>query len=353
MDSPFFGVRPAGWIRDDPAGQAARLLDWAELADDHGFDVLYVGDRLLSKAGGPGLAVYEAPMIDPFVLLSAMAARTKRIRLAPLIAVVPFRHPAQLAKTTASLDVVSNGRFIFGAGSGWSDAELRMFDIDRKRRGVQMEEGINFIRRLWAGETITEDGEFWQLDGVRVTPAPVQEPGPPVWLASFAPDDAVTWAGTFGGGQRRALERIGRVADGWAPLTYSAGHKVQLSPDQFAEGWRIISESASAAGRDPDAISIIYPHWIEIVDSEEDRRACEEGLARFFPGSYEDGQATYLIGTAEEIAERIHAHTSKLPRVDGYLFTSITERPGQLEAISEHLKPLMKSRSGQTLDQTI
>lgn len=343
MGSPFFGVRPAGWIRDDPAGQAARLLDWAVLADDLGFDVAYVGDRLLSKAGGPGLAVYEAPMIEPFVLLSAMAARTKRIRLAPLIAVVPFRHPAQLAKITASLDVVSGGRFILGAGSGWSDPELRMFNIDRKRRGRQMEEGIGFIRRLWQGETVTEDGEFWQLDGVRVTPAPVQEPGPPVWLASFAPDDAVTWSGTMSGGQRRALERIGRVADGWAPLTYSAGHKTQLSPDQFAEGWRIISEAATAAGRDPGAISILYPHWIEIVESDEDRRACEEGLARFFPGTYEEGQATYLIGTPEEIADRVREHTAKLPRVDGYLFTSITERPGQLETIAKRLRPLLEN----------
>lgn len=352
VGSPFFGVRPAGWIGDDPAGQAARLLDWAALADDLGFDVLYVGDRLLSKAGGADLAVYEAPMIDPFVLLSAMAARTERIRLASLVAVIPFRHPATLAKITASLDVVSNGRFVLGAGSGWSDAELRMFDIDRKRRGRQMEEGLGFIRRLWSGETITEDGEFWQLDGVRVTPAPIQAPGPPVWLASFAPDDAVTWSGTMSGGQRRALERIGRVADGWAPLTYSAGHKIQLSTDQFAEGWRIISDSATAAGRDPDGISIIYPHWIEIVDSDEDRRACEEGLARFFPGTYEEGQATYLIGTAEEIAERIREHTSELPRVDGYLFTSITERPAQLEAISQTLEPLLKNDSGQTLDQT-
>jgi alkanesulfonate monooxygenase SsuD/methylene tetrahydromethanopterin reductase-like flavin-dependent oxidoreductase (luciferase family) len=218
-----------------------------------------------------------------------------------------------------------------------------MFGIDRKRRGRQMEEGIDFIRRLWQGEEITEDGEFWQLDGVRVTPEPVQEPGPPVWLASFAPDDAVTWSGTMGGGQRRALERIGRIADGWAPLTYSAGHKTQLSPDQFAEGWRIISESATAAGRDPDSISILYPHWIEVVESEEDRRACEEGLARFFPGTYEEGQATYLIGTAEEIAERVRAHTAALPRVDGYLFTSITERPGQLQTIAERVRPLLEN----------
>ena len=346
MKAPFFGVRPAGWINQDPAERAATLLRWATLADGLRFDVLFVGDRLLATAGGSGMAVYDAPMIDPFVLLSAMAARTSRIRLAPLVAIVPFRHPASLAKLTASLDVVSGGRFVFGAGSGWSDAELRMFAIDRRARGRQMEEGLRLIRRLWQGETITEEGEFWSLDGVRVTPAPVQEPGPPVWLASFAPDDAVTWSGSMSGGQRRALERIGRIADGWVPLTYSAGHKCQLSPEQLGAGWEIVATSASAAGRRPAEIDAIYAHWIEIVDSDADRAACRQALARFFPGTWDEARATYLIGTADEIAERVRAHTARLPRVDGYLFTSISERPEQLERIAAELRPLLGDEAG-------
>lgn len=341
MKAPFFGVRPAGWITDEPGERAASLLRWAALADALGFDVVFVGDRLLATAGGSDLAVYDAPMIDPFVLLSAMAARTSRIRLAPLVAVVPFRHPASLAKLTASLDVVSDGRFVLGAGSGWSDAELRMFSIDRRARGRQMEEGLNFIRRLWSGETITEAGEFWTLDGVRVTPAPIQEPGPPVWLASFAPDDAVTWAGSISGGQRRALERIGRVADGWVPLTYSAGHKCQLSPEQLGAGWELVAASAQGADRDPAEIDVMYAHWVEIVDSEVERTACQEALRRFFPGSWEEALKTYLIGTAEEIAERVVTHTARLPRVDGYLFTSMSERPEQLERIAAELRPLL------------
>lgn len=341
--TPFFGVRPAGWMgEEDPAGQARAMLDWAEHADGLGFDVIYVGERLLAKAGSAGMAVYDAPMLEPFVLLSAMSARTSRVRLAPLITVVPFRHPAAMAKLTACLDVVSGGRFVFGAGSGWSEGELAMFGVDRRRRGRQMEEGIDFVRRLWTGETITEEGEFWKLDGVRVLPQPVQRPGPPVWLASFAPDDAVTWSGSISGGQLRALQRIGRVADGWVPLTYSAGHKRQLSPEQFAEGWRLIDEAARDAGRDSAGIDIIYAHWIEVVRDDAERRIAEEGLARFFPGSFEDARATYLIGTVEEIAERVRAHTAQLPRVDGYLFTSISEHPAQLEAIAGELRPLLQ-----------
>lgn len=344
-DTPFFGVRPAGWLGDAPAAYAASILDWAEEAERLGFDVLFVGDRLLASAhSGQGLAVYDSAMLDPFVILSAVAGRTERLRLATLVAIVPFRHPASMAKLTSSLDVVSNGRFVLGAGSGWSDPELRMFGLDRRTRGRQMEEGLRFIRRLWADETITEEGEFWNLDGVRVSPAPVQEGGPPVWLGSFAPDDAVTWSGSLSGGQRRALERIGRIGDGWVPLTYSSGHKAQLSGEQLAQGWEIIAGTASEAGRDPAAIDVIYPHWIAIVRNDEERAACERGLERYFPGSYEDACATYLIGTAEEIAERIREQSRLLERIDGYLFTPIVEEAWQLEAIATELKPLLASR---------
>jgi probable F420-dependent oxidoreductase len=342
--SPFFGARPAGWLGENAGDQTAALLDWSVTAEELGFDVLFVGDRLLASAHGEqGLAVYDAAMLDPFVTLAAIAARTQRIRLAPLVTVVPFRHPASLAKLTASLDILSRGRFVFGAGSGWSAPELEMFGIDRKRRGLQLEEGIGLIRRLWSGETVTANGEFWELNGVRVLPRPVQIPGPPVWLGSFAPDDAATWSGSMSPAQTRALARVGRIADGWVPLTYSAGYKRQLSPDQLAQGWQIITEAAVGAGRDPSRIDLIYAHWIAIVRNDSERKAAEAGLARFFPGSYEDARETYLIGTPEEIAQRIRAQTGALERIDGYLFTPIPEGTDQLEAIASELRPLLET----------
>lgn len=340
--NPFFGVRPAGWLGEDAGDAAVQILAWAETAERLRFDVLFVGDRLLAAARGEqGLAVYDAAMLDPFVLLSAIAARTTRIRVAPLVTVVPFRHPASLAKLTASVDILSGGRFVFGAGAGWSAPELELFGIDRARRGAQLEEGIRLIRRLWTGETVTERGEFWTLDGVRVLPRPVQDPGPPVWLGSFAPDDAVTWSGGMSAAQARALARVGRIADGWVPLTYSAAFKRQLSGEQLANGWQVVAEGAERAGRDPREIDIIYAHWIAIVRDDTERRACEAGLAKFFPGSYDDARATYLIGTPTEIAEHIRAHTDALARVDGYLFTPISEGEGQLDAIASELRPLL------------
>lgn len=335
-------MRPAGWLADDPGVHAAAILDWAVEAERLGFDVLFVGDRLLATAAGErGLAVYDSAMLDPYVLLAGVAARTTRLRVAPLVTVVPFRHPASLAKLTASLDVLSGGRFVFGAGSGWSAPELRMFGVDRKRRGAQMEEAIGVIRRLWAGETVTQDGEFWQLEGVRVLPAPVQQPGPPVWLGGFAPDDEALWSGKLTAAHIRGLERTGRIADGWVPLTYSAGFKRQLAPKQVRRAWDVVAAAAAGSGRAGDAVQMIYAHWIAIVESESDRRACEAGLARFFPGSYSDARATYLIGTRAEIVERINAHTRELERVDGYLFTPIVESIEQLQGVAEDIRPAL------------
>lgn len=328
-------------MRGDSSG-APELIAWAQAAEEFGFDVVYVGDRLLSSAQtAEGQPVYDAAMLDPFVLLAAISAKTERIRLATFVTIVPFRHPTALAKLTASLDVVSGGRFVFGVGAGWSAPELRLFGVDPRRRGAQLEEGLRFIRQLWNGDAVSEAGEFWNLDGARVSPPPVQEPGPPVWVGSFRPDDEGLWAGGIPAGQQRVLARVGRIADGWVPAVYSPSFKRQLSADQLARAWEIIAEGAVKAGRDPASIEIIYPHWVAIVESERDRRAAEAGLAKYFEGSYADGQRTYLIGTSEEIAERVLAQTSKLDRVDGYLFTAITGGQDQLDAIATKLRPLL------------
>jgi probable F420-dependent oxidoreductase len=340
---PFVGVRPSGWLGPDPAPQVREILAWAEHADELGFDVLFVGDRLLAAVGDGVNPVYDAAMLEPFVTLAAIAARTERIRLATLVAVVPYRHPAVLAKVTASLDVISDGRAVLGAGSGWNKTELAMFGVDERRRGRQMEDGLRLIRRLWEGEAITEEGEFWTLEGIRVDPMPVQRPGPPVWLGSFKPNDIAEWQGEVTDSQRRALSRVGRVADGWAPLTYSVVSRAQIDGRQLASSWEVIAESAAEAGRDASAIEIIYAHWMAIVRNDAERAACERVLARYFPGTYEEARETYLIGTPEEIVERIRTTTAPLERVDGYLFTPISDDTEQLDAIAEEIRPRLSA----------
>jgi probable F420-dependent oxidoreductase len=336
--TPFVGTRPSGWLGSDPTAQIREILRWARYAEELGFDVFFVGDRLLAAVKHGEDRVYDAAMLDPFVLLSAVAAQTSKIRLATLVAVVPYRHPASMAKITASLDVVSGGRFILGAGSGWNQTELEMYGVDPRKRGRQMEEGLKLIRRFWDGEEITEDGEFWKLDGIRIAPTPDRPP--PIWLGSFIPTDVVPeWSGEVTDKQRRALSRVGRAADGWAPLSYSVVNCTRITGKQFAASWDVVAEAAEDAGRDPGKIDIIYAHWIAVVRDEAERVACERVLSRFFPGSYEEARKTYLIGTPDEIIEQIQATTSSLERVDGYLFTPLNDEKAQLQAIAEEIRP--------------
>jgi probable F420-dependent oxidoreductase len=341
--TPFVGARPSGWLGGDPTTQIREILDWAVYAEELGFDVFYVGDRLLAAVASGENRVYESSMLDPFVLLSGVAARTSKIRLATLVAVVPYRHPASLAKITASLDVLSGGRFILGAGSGWNRTELAMYGVDYATRGKRMEEGLKLVRRLWDGEAITEATEFWDLDGIRVTPTP--DRAPPIWLGSFRPTDIVPdWNGEIDDRIRRALSRVGRLADGWVPVLYSGVNQTRMSGKQFAASWDVISEAAEAAGRDPEKIEIIFAHWVAIVRDQAERAACERVLARFFPGTYEEARNTYLIGTPEEILEQIRSMTSELNRIDGYLFTPLNDDKTQLQAISEEIRrPLLAS----------
>jgi len=339
----FFGARPSGWLTDRPAEQAADIIAWAERAEEMGFDVVYVGDRLLASAKTTeDVSTYQGTMLEPFVLLSAIAARTRRVRLATLVHPIPFRHPAQMAKLTASLDIISNGRLIVGAGSGWSPAELAMLHVDPKRRGVQMEVGLRLLRQFWTGAGVRGDGEFWDFDEVRVSPIPVQQPGPPVWFASISPEDGHNWSGELSATLQRVHERIGRIGDGWAPLTYSAAHHTQIPAAKLLACWNAIAAGAEAAGRNPDDIDIIYPHWMAIVRNGDERRNTEETLSRFFPGDYDEARKTYLIGTPDEIAEQIRSHTALLPRVDGYLFTPISDDPEQLELIQTELRPRLE-----------
>ena len=126
-----------------------------------GFDGLFVGDRLLPAAVGSehsSGAVYGASMLEATTTLAALAAVTERMLLGPLVMVVPYRHPIQLAKTVATLDVISSGRLVLGVGLGWNETEFTALELDRSRRAPDFEESLDICRALWAGNTVSHDG---------------------------------------------------------------------------------------------------------------------------------------------------------------------------------------------------
>lgn len=327
-------VRPHGWIPPRADGAFAATLAWAEHAERLGFDGLFLGDRMLAAATTEAGTVYGASMLEVTTTLAAIAARTERLKLGSLVLVTPYRHPVPLAKTLATIDVISGGRLILGAGAGWNRREFGVLGIDPAGRGRRMDAAIDVLRRLWAGETVSSTSEWWAFDDVALTPLPPRE-AIPVWLASFSPDSALDWTDAPPPSTRRVLDRVARIADGWAPLVYSASSKRRLDPAVLAAAWRYVLERADAHGRTRDELDFVLSDWCCIVESAEDERRCRAALATFFTGSWDEARRTYTIGTREQVAEGLAAQTAGIDRVDGSVLTPLIEDPEQLDALAE------------------
>jgi alkanesulfonate monooxygenase SsuD/methylene tetrahydromethanopterin reductase-like flavin-dependent oxidoreductase (luciferase family) len=167
---PLFGALA------DPA-VVAELGAEAEAA---GWDGLFVWDHMLYRAPVTDIA-------DPWVTLAAVAQATTSLRIGPMVTPLPRRRPHKLARETVSLDRLSGGRLVFGAGLGGDPGrELSALgeEVDPAARGRLLDEGLELLVRLWSGEVVDHDGARYVADGVVFRPAPVQEPRIPVWLAA-------------------------------------------------------------------------------------------------------------------------------------------------------------------------
>ena len=210
------------------------LAAFSERAEEAGYASLWTFTRPLVPEGSGMEPVYRS-VLDPLVALGFVAARTSRIRLGVATISLPFVAPAYLAKQATTVDVLSGGRMDLGLGIGWMPEEFTLMGASTARRGPRTEEYLAVLRTLWADEVSSYQGEFYQVPAGRQDPRPVQRPGPPVLL---------------GGMSRPAMERAGRLAEGW--ITSSRADLTKIS-----EAARVIREAAAAAGRDPDAVRII------------------------------------------------------------------------------------------------
>lgn len=221
--NPEFGISiTPNWL------EQPQVLRLAEVADTAGLDLIGIQDH-----------PYQWRFYDTWTLIAHLAGRTSRVRFFPDVANLPLRPPAVLAKSAASLDVLTAGRVELGVGAGgFSDAILAMGG-PRRASGQALkatEEAIDVIRLIWSGERgVRYDGRHYQLSGVHTGPKPAHDIG--IWVGARGP---------------RMLELIGRKADGWVP---SSGW---MPPEDLPHPLRRIDDSAVRAGRDPAAIRRVY-----------------------------------------------------------------------------------------------
>jgi len=224
----------------EPAAVAA-LLEQARMAEAAGVDRLLLTDHVLMGERtdrypwGPFPFAPETPWLEPLSLIAALAAVTTRIRFSTKILIAPLRPAPLLAKTLATLDVLSNGRMEIGVATGWQREELDASNVDWARRGRVLTDTMAACRVLWRDAPASFASESFSFDRVWCRPRPVQPEGIPIWFA--------------GSLHARNLERITALGDGWIPAPYSA-----LEP--FGRDVVRVREAFARAGRDPDRLGI-------------------------------------------------------------------------------------------------
>jgi len=205
-----------------------RLGAFAEAIEHHGFDSLWLSERI------------SGPAPDPLLGLTFAAARTRRIKLGTSVQVLPGRSPARLAKAWATLDVLSGGRALPAFGLGIAQpVEQQAFGVERSQRAPIFDEALPLIRRLWSEDSVDHDGAHFHYERMTVQPKPTKRLD--VWLGGKAPSE---------------LRRVGKLADGWL-ASFS-------SPEDCKAGREAIEQAADAAGRAIDddhfGAMVFYTH---------------------------------------------------------------------------------------------
>lgn len=185
-----------------------QLIEIAKLAEQVGFDGLLMSDHLFfpgkleskypySPDGDPGFTP-ETPWPEPFAAIAAMAAVTRRLRFATLVYILPLRNPLEVAKSTATLDLLSDGRFVLGVGAGWMKEEFDQLGVDFRTRGARFDESIDVLRTLWSGGMVEHHGRFFDFARLQMSPKPKRSV--PIYV---------------GGASDAALRRTAQRGDGW------------------------------------------------------------------------------------------------------------------------------------------
>ena len=222
-----------------PTDYSIQPAELARALEARGFESLWVPEhthipveRKSPWPGGPELPKMYYDVYEPFVALAAAAAVTTRLKLATGICLVVQRDPLQTAKSVATLDRVSNGRFLFGIGAGWNAEEMRNHGTEFKTRLSLMRERVLAMKELWTKSKPEFHGKLVEFAPVMTWPKPVQKPHPPIHV---------------GGGFPKAVERAIDYGDGWMPI---------FGRDEILERLPEVRERVRAAGRDPERFEI-------------------------------------------------------------------------------------------------
>jgi probable F420-dependent oxidoreductase len=234
-----------------PLAKPDQVLKIAAKADALGYASIFVTDHVVlpssmarsvypySPTGQlPGGAAQD--YLEPLAMLGCLARATSRARLGTSVLVIPYRHPVVTAKMLATIDRLSGGRVILGAGVGWLREEFEALGAPPfEARGAVTDEYLRLMRAAWTTDPVTFEGRWASVRGVHALPKPAQADGIPVWI---------------GGHTDAAIRRTATLGDGWHPIAQRP--PAMLLPDEYAACVRRLHGWAQVAGRDPKSITL-------------------------------------------------------------------------------------------------
>ncbi len=330
---------PQRWHVAPPVFYRA-MLDQMIAAETLGFDHVWLTEHHFTDDA------YNPASLS---MAAAIAAVTTRIRIGTFVLLLPFIHPVRAAEDVTLADILSNGRFDLGVGQGYTHDEFNAFGIDRKERAPRLAEGVALMRRLFSEDNVSFDGRFTRTHNMTLTPKPVQQPHPPLWIGARGP---------------KAIRRAAELG---------ANLMTTLGPDPAPAYLEALSEF----GRDPAAFKIAQLRMVYCAESEDQAWAeTQEHLAHVF-GYYERvlGEAAdvegddqplpfktpeeiraspladfaLMIGTPQQVAEKLDRFCNDFACTDFILSTHFagidaakSSRSNQLFA--EQVMPAFRSR---------
>ena len=287
---------------EDMNARFADLCAQARLADELGFDIL---------ATGMHYAAYPLQQYQQIPLLARLMAEAPRCRLLPGIILLSLHKPLDIAEQVATLDVMSGGRMIFGAGLGYREVEFKGFGTTQAERVARLEENLEAVVRLWTEDGVTIAGSHFTLDDATVSLKPMQKPHPPIWLGANA--DA-------------AVERAARLGDSWfinpppahgdhRAATYDLSARARRGEPALPRGTTADAGNLSSPGTRAEAERLARPHLEEKYKTyhqwgqDKAMPAGDDDLSLDFEELMRD---RFLFGSPEEVAEQIAGYNRRL-----------------------------------------
>jgi len=289
------------------------LVQMVEQVDRCDFDSLWVGDHISMPI----------PFLDPLQQIAQAAVISRRLTFGVGVYLLPLRNFAPVAKQVSTLDLMTEGRLIFGVGVGGEfPKEYEASGIPHSERGARLSDGIRVLKKFWTGAPVTHESPFLKFENVAMRPTPWQKGGPPIWC---------------GGRSKPALRRAARIGDGW--------HSYAITSDMYRDGLALVKETAEEVGRSFSPFGTGHLLFARVSDDYESAldEAADHLSTRYNMNMRPAAKRYGAIGTPQDVAEAIRNFYEAGVRHITLDIAGVYERRGeQLERFSSDVLPLLR-----------